>query len=139
MIRSVFYNKSNILLIFTLIFFIFGIVNEKNLYPLNLDSIIAYPVPFNPRKGVKYLTIRDENSLSGQVDGVDVNRVEMSVYDINGDQIFHRSFSTIPVQWSGRNSLGRMVKPGLYIIKLIIEKRDSGEAGIKVLRILVKY
>jgi flagellar hook assembly protein FlgD len=60
-----------------------------------------------------------------------------SVYDINGDLVRTLKGSSGDVYWNGRNGAGRLVKPGLYIIKVEIEGSD-GNYGKKMLRIIVQ-
>ncbi len=99
-------------------------------YAYDTSSIKAYPVPFNPKQG-SVLSIDVPASY----------RVTLTVYDINGDRVTERSYAsaTSPITWSGRNSRGRIVKPGLYILMIIVENDTNGDYGKKLLRILVKY
>ncbi|MCP4130454.1 MAG: T9SS type A sorting domain-containing protein [bacterium] len=102
---------------------------------LNASSIVAYPVPFNPNK-IKYITIGDPAAAA------DTNvRVDVNVYDINGDKVFGQTYSALPVQWNGRNSSGSLIKPGMYIIKVKVEDEGAsfGEFKEKLIRILVSY
>lgn len=95
------------------------------------DGIIAYPVPYNPGKGV--MKIAD---TSGALTG---STVELSVFDINGDKVMSRSFVGFTnTYWNGRNESGTKVSPGLYIIKVTVET-PSGYVGNKMIRILVQY
>jgi len=100
---------------------------------LNMSGVIAYPVPFNPDK--KALIIEDKgNTITTTVD-----RMEVEIYDINGDTVYKRTVSSAEsLTWSGYNSRGKMVKPGMYIIRVRIEDQ-SGAHGEKIIRILVNY
>ncbi|HPJ36826.1 MAG TPA: FlgD immunoglobulin-like domain containing protein [Spirochaetota bacterium] len=66
-----------------------------------------------------------------------VNRVKIEIFDINGDLVLDREYSSLPVIWNGRNGSGRMVGAGMYIIKVTVEKTDTGEHGVRIIRILV--
>ena len=104
-----------------------------SVYPLDTGKIYAYPVPFNPKKGV--LTVRSENALT-------LSSVKMTVYDINGDKVFSRTYAamdTAGLKWSGRNSKGNYVKPGLYILKLVLEDDSTGGYKKELIRVLVRY
>jgi hypothetical protein len=99
-------------------------------HALDMDGVIAYPVPYNPEK--LPLTIEDRK-------GTLVASVKVEVFDINGDTVYRKGHSTFgKIYWGGRNSSGRMVKPGLYIIKITAES-ETGDYGTKILRILVNY
>jgi len=99
----------------------------QSLYAYDMKNIYAYPVPFNPNK---HNIINISNPLN--------DSLKMTVYDINGDLVIEKSSSANPVIWNGRNGSGRLVKPGLYIIKVEIEN-SSGDYGKKIIRILVDY
>ena len=98
-----------------------------SLYAYDMKNVYAYPVPFNPNK---HTTIKINNPSA--------DNLKMTVYDINGDLVIEKSSSANPVIWNGRNDSGRLVKPGLYIIKVEIEN-SSGDYGKKMIRILVDY
>jgi flagellar hook assembly protein FlgD len=95
-----------------------------------MGGFIAFPVPYNPKKGVMKIENRGT--------AVTYGRGEFIVYDVNGDHVFTKSFSSDITFWNGRNTRGEYVKPGLYLIKLEVEN-DTGKFGKKVIRILVKY
>ncbi|HQP47839.1 MAG TPA: FlgD immunoglobulin-like domain containing protein [Spirochaetota bacterium] len=103
-----------------------------NVFALNANNIIAYPVPFNPR--IQTMKI---GFTSGTAETVD--RVKIEIFDINGDVVLEREYSSLApaVIWNGRNGSGRMVGAGMYIIKVTVEKSDTGEHGVKIIRILV--
>lgn len=96
----------------------------------NMIAVIAYPVPYNPRYGV--LTIADRS-------GVPFNKIRIHIYDINGDDVYSGMFPGYPAIWNGRTQTGRMVSPGMYIIKVEAENVLTGLYGKKILRILVEY
>ncbi len=107
-----------------------------NIYALNTKSIIAYPVPFNPRKGsIKYITIGNPPS----VPPLAVDRITIEVYDINGDPVTRKVFSSSEARWNGRNDKGKLVMPGLYIIKVTAENSMTGDFGRKLIRVLINY
>ncbi|MDI9425328.1 MAG: T9SS type A sorting domain-containing protein, partial [Spirochaetota bacterium] len=64
------------------------------------------------------------------------NRIQ--IFDINGDLVFDRSYAATTILWGGRNNSGRVVKPGLYIIRITSDD-GSGGYGKKLIRILVDY
>jgi len=102
-------------------------------YAFDMKDIIAYPVPFNPQQ--KTLTIGYKAGSSLSLSGY---KVKATIYDINGDLVLEKSRSQGPLIWNGRNSSGRFVKPGLYILKVEVED-DNGDYGKKIIRILVDY
>ncbi len=112
------------------ILIIFIIIFSQTAYSLDLKDLAAYPVPFNPQK--KTLTIDNPSGTLGS------HKVTVSIYDINGDEVITKTLSSFPVKWNGRNSSGRCVKPGLYILKIEVDD-DSGEYGKKIIRILIDY
>ncbi len=92
-----------------------------------MKQVIAYPVPFKPSV---------HSSLT--IDNPSTDPIVCSVYDINGDLVRTiKSSGTDKVFWNGRNGSGRLVKPGLYIIKVEIEGSD-GNYGKKMIRIIVQ-
>ncbi|HRX16235.1 MAG: hypothetical protein JXK07_02285 [Spirochaetes bacterium] len=96
------------------------------------ESIIAYPVPFNP--GTTSLTIADKSS---SFTGVPI-RINIDIFDICGDKIFNGSYNSFPVLWKGYSSGGKRVSNGLYIVKVTVENLSTGSIEKKVIRILVK-
>ena len=97
---------------------------------INMSGVIAYPVPFNPNV-VPNMTIR--------FDGVTVSgTIKMNIFDVNGDVIFTQNYSTSSFTWNGRNTNGRLVAPGMYIIKVELQNND-GSTGKKLIRILINY
>ena len=101
-------------------------------FSLDTDKVIAYPVPFNPKK--HSLSVMDKSAAP-----LAASMIMMEIYDINGDLVFSRRYASLEaVKWNGRNDSGVMVKPGLYIIKLEIED-SSGGYGKKLIRIVVNY
>ena len=102
-----------------------------NVSALDLTNLRAYPVPVNPRQG--------EEITIAATDLSDATRIDVTIYDVNGDKVFSRTYTSgTSVTWNCRNSRGKIVKPGLYIIKIVVEGDDAGEYGKKILRILVK-
>jgi hypothetical protein len=106
-----------------------GCVASTVVFALDMSGVKAYPVPFNPNGRELWIDIPfgDNNKIQ--------------IYDINGDHVFERSggSGTPAMRWSGRNSSGRKVKPGLYIIKVTAEDSTTGDYGKKLIRILVDY
>lgn len=91
-----------------------------------MKQVIAYPVPFKPSVHSK-LTIENPSS----------EPIVITVYDINGDLVRILKSSSPKVYWNGRNGSGRLVKPGLYILKIEIEG-SNGNYGKKMIRIIVQ-
>ena len=109
------------------------LLSVTQLFPMDVNGIIAYPVPYNPKKGV--LTVRDNNNIT-------VNSVTLEIYDINGDPVAEKHYSGLGltgIKWNGRNSRGSYVKPGLYILRITAEDTGSGDYGKKLIRILIDY
>jgi hypothetical protein len=102
-----------------------------NVFALNANNIIAYPVPFNPR--IQIMNVGYDPAVTPDA----VDRVKVEIFDINGDSVLEREYSSLPVIWNGRNGSGRMVGAGMYIIKVTIENSTTGEHGVKIIRILV--
>ena len=104
-----------------------------NAVSLNVSNIIAYPVPFNPKNQV--LRIGYKPDVTAEI----VNRALIEIFDINGDKVFLREYSSLstPVIWNGRNNVGKRVKPGLYIIKITVENYQTGEQDSKIIRIVI--
>ena len=96
-----------------------------NSYAIDIKDVYAYPVPFIPKKhGI--LTIKISNA----------HQAKCTIYDINGDTVKEIS-GTVDLTWNGRNDVGNIVKPGLYIIKVELERND-GEYKKKIIRILIQ-
>ncbi len=105
-------------------------------YALEIGDIVAYPVPFNPKKGpVKYLTIGNAPNKAP----IDTDRLKIEIFDVNGDLVWARHFTSSTAMWNGRNDSGSLVKPGMYIIKVTAEKSSTGDFGRKIIRILINY
>ena len=100
------------------------------LFSLDMEGVIAYPVPLNPNR--HQLTLHDKGTLPS------VDSIKVEIFDINGDLVLARSYGVFPITWNGRNGSGKMVKPGLYIIKVTAEDAAGGY-GKKIIRILVDY
>jgi hypothetical protein len=99
-------------------------------YSYNMIALVAYPVPYNPRFGV--LKIEDRS-------GVPFNKIRIHIYDVNGHDVYSGMFPGYPAIWNGRAQTGRMVSPGMYIIKVEAENVLTGLYGKKMLRIIVEY
>jgi hypothetical protein len=112
--------------------FLSFLIYTGNAYSININNVIAYPVPFNPKLH-KNLNIAEK---PGSDTGV-INKVKIEIFDINGDRVLVGNYTNIPVLWNGRNDKGKLVGPGLYIIKVILEYTPTGEYKQKMIRILV--
>lgn len=96
-----------------------------NSYAIDLNQVYAYPVPFIP--GVhSTLTIKIS----------DAQNAKCTIYDINGDIVKTLS-GTTDIKWNGRNDVGKIVAPGMYIIKIELERAD-GEYKKKIIRIVIQ-
>jgi len=113
------------------IIFILILAFSQAAYAFDLKDLAAYPVPFNPQK--KLLNIDKPGATLGSP-----HNILVSIYDINGDLVIKKTGNGFPFIWNGRNSSGRFVKPGLYILKVEVDD-ISGDYGKKIIRILVDY
>jgi hypothetical protein len=106
------------------------------LWAVQADKLIAYPVPFNPRKGERVLKIG-----FGAPEPATSYRIKLEVFDVNGDLVFNRKYTGVmPVYWNGYNDSGNLVKPGLYLLKVGIEGTGADHSqGKKIIRILINY
>lgn len=113
---------------------IIALLIPYSLFSLDDKGFHAYPVPFNPKKGV--LTIdKDPAVLTGY-------KTKLEIFDINSDLVCVREYSDFPndgIVWNGRNDRGEFVKPGMYILKLTLENSINGDYGKKIIKIIVKY
>ena len=110
------------------------VVCSQLAFAIDIKNIIAYPVPFNPKKSVQYITINNpSNTPTGNF------KIKVQVYDVNGDKVFYRDYTSFPIRWNGRNNSGLLAKPGFYIIKLEVEDSDTGGYNKKIIRILIRY
>jgi len=97
---------------------------------IDMSGVHAYPVPYNPKKSsARAIQFKGLPAVSGTI--------KMEVFDINGDAIVSRTFSSAP-QWNARTEKGKLVSPGMYIIKLSFNA-DNGDFGKKIIRALVAY
>lgn len=101
-------------------------------FSLNAENIIAYPVPFNPNIN-KILRIGYKQGITPET----IDKVSVRIYDINGDTVFTREYSSLNISWNGRNQKGSLVKSGLYIIHITIENTSTGEYSSRKIRILI--
>ncbi len=110
-----------------------SLVMQNILNAFDLSSVIVYPVPLNPYK--HSLTIDDQpKGLPATL------KVKIEIFDINGDPVFSGNYMSLrEIKWNGRNNNGKMVKPGLYIIKISAEDLSTGAFAHRIIRILVKY
>lgn len=115
------------------LFCLFLIILPGNVYSMDMKNIIAFPVPFNPKI---HNNIEIGNKPATSVGPID--KVKIEIYDINGDSVFKRDYSSLNVYWNGRNNSGKIVRPGLYIIKVTLENSATGAYGKKIIRILVQ-
>jgi len=106
------------------------ILISQAIYALDMTGIIAYPVPFNPQK--------TKLKIGYAPPAVGSHLIKVAIHDINGDLVIKKTGNAFPVIWNGRNSSGKFVKPGLYIVKVEVDD-DTGDYGKKVIRILVDY
>lgn len=103
------------------------------LFSLNAERIVAWPVPFNPARHM--LTV--DYAPGAVKDTPAPDRIQMTVFDINGDRVFEGAYSALPIYWNGRNTSGNTVHPGMYIIRLAVEQLSLGTLERRVIRIVV--
>lgn len=101
---------------------------------VDMSKIHAYPVPYNPKKNGAPKTITFTGFSNAACS------VKMEVFDINGDPVVTRTFSSAAnVRWNARNISGKLVSPGMYIVKLSVEDDGTGDFGKKIIRVLIAY
>lgn len=103
------------------------------LFSLSADRIVAWPVPFNPSR--QMLTV--DYAPDAVKDSPAPDRIQMTIFDINGDRVFDGTYSALPIYWNGRNTSGNTVHPGMYIIRLVVEQVSLGTLERRVIRIVV--
>ncbi|MFA5518980.1 MAG: FlgD immunoglobulin-like domain containing protein [Spirochaetota bacterium] len=112
--------------------FIFILISS--IYAVDIKSVVAYPVPFNPQNEKLTIGYPQSNLPAGI-------KSRVTVFDINGDVVTVINGSAsgkVACKWNGRRSNGEYVKPGLYLLKIEISDNDGGYWK-KTLRVLVKY
>ena len=126
--------KEIVILVFTVVI----LFVSDALFAIDADKIIAYPVPFNPRRGERTLKI----GLGQPEPTGGLFRLKVEIFDVNGDLVFKRTYyNDLPAIWNGHNSKGNLVKPGFYIMKIDLENTatDDHSQGKKIIRILINY
>lgn len=128
--------KNRLLISAAAVFFVLSGANL--LYAgINMSGVHAYPVPFNPKKSgaSKAIALKGFSCLDCSV--------KMEVFDINGDKVVSRTFNIASYEiknaWNARNVSGKLVSPGMYIIKLSVENSSDGDFGQKIIRVLIAY
>ena len=120
---------------FAAVTFIFILIS--NIYAVDIKSVVAYPVPFNPQN--EKLTIGYPQSHGNDfLTGI---KSKGTVFDINGDVVTVINGSAsgkVACIWNGRRSNGEYAKPGLYLLKVEISDNEGGYWK-KTFRVLVKY
>ncbi len=101
-------------------------------HTISESDIIAYPVPFNPDTQVLKI------ACSGTP--VTVDKVTVTIMDINGDEVFVGTYATIssPIAWNGRNNAGTVVDAGEYFIRVVTENSQTGYYSTNLIRILIQ-
>ena len=105
---------------------------------IDISGVHAYPVPYNPKKSSAKI-IRFKG-----LDAYTFGTLKMEVFDINGDRVLSRTFSNpSSAQWNARNEKGKLVSPGMYIIKLSLDVPSAvpndENFGRKTIRVLIAY
>ncbi len=119
--------------------FVFILISS--IYAVDIKSVVAYPVPFNPQNEKLSIGYPQSyaNVFSAEIKSEIKSRV--TVFDINGDVVTVINGSAsgkVACKWNGRRSNGEYVKPGLYLLKVEISDNEGGYWK-KTLRVLVKY
>ena len=97
---------------------------------VDMKDVIAAPVPLNPNTHVLSIL-----NLPTECDSF-----TLEVFDATGDRVVTREYTTHNnVRWNGRNSFGKMVRTGMYIIKITAKNTKNDSYGMKTIRILVRY
>ena len=123
--------------VFFACFFIF--IGNLAFADIDMSGVYAYPVPFNPKKSpTKVIKFNDGPTLPPTP--TLAGTVKMEVFDINGDMVITRTFASLSAaQWNARTEKGRLVSPGMYIIKLSVNDEATGNFGKKNIRVLIAY
>ena len=118
------------------VFFICLFAGSLAFADVNMSGVHAFPVPFNPKKSSKRVI-----EITGFPIAAMPGTIKMEVFDINGDKVVSRTFTFSTgsiVQWNARTENGKLVSPGMYIIKLSLYA-DDGDFGKKIIRTLIAY
>ena len=99
-------------------------------------NFVAEPNPFTPNGD----GVNDEIEVRFDVQRLLTPRaVLMEVYDLNGNRIriVERFLSSggYSEMWDGKDDLGRVVLPGLYILRISTQADDAGDARTKLISV----
>ena len=91
-------------------------VDDEEFIPTEF-SLSAYPNPFNPTTSIRYSI---PNVTLSEVEG---SRVQLSIYDILGNEIAtlvneEKPAGTYEVIWNGKNNSGNNVSSGIYFVRI---------------------
>ena len=127
------------------VFFICFFMGSLVFADIDMSGVHAYPVPYNPKKSsAKVIQFKGwPSSVTGTVS------LKMEVFDINGDKVVSRTFTSLSAaQWNARSEKGKLVSPGMYIIKLSLDAPNTlspptipsdENFGKKIIRVLIAY
>ncbi|MBN1498523.1 MAG: hypothetical protein JW982_00070 [Spirochaetes bacterium] len=100
-------------------------------------KIIVYPSPVNINRESASIGPEPGNTYYS---GLNL-KVKFSIYSVSGDLVFTRTVDAagFPVlHWRGYDNNGKKVSQGLYILKVVIENKDTGTVDIQKIRFLIK-
>ncbi len=104
----------------------------------NSNGIIIWPVPFYPGNGIVQIT--DLNALALEAAGYPgspiFNKVKLSIYTLEGDEVNSGTQLAYPAIWDGRDRYGKRLDPGVYIVKVESEDVRTGLHATKTVRVL---
>jgi flagellar hook assembly protein FlgD len=107
------------------------IVSKKN--KLRIQQVYNFPNPFQSYTNFSFEHNQPNIDLSVSID----------VYDVNG-QMVHQIQQTIntggnriaTIQWNGANAIGRKMKSGIYIFRIIVSSINGTATAVQKLFLL---
>lgn len=99
--------------------------------PQEVGDLIIYPKVFSPNKGILRIDYQFQ-AVSGNIQKVDIE-----IYSLNGilvKRLSSKNYNSTQAQdtvnWDGKDSLGRLIPNGYYLVKAIITE-SSGAVRVK--------
>ncbi|MDP8268897.1 MAG: FlgD immunoglobulin-like domain containing protein, partial [Candidatus Tenebribacter davisii] len=93
-------------------------INDNSIIPFTSKLVGSYPNPFNPTTTIKY-NLKENANIRIELFNIKGQKVNTLV-DQNQDAGYHS------VLWNGKDSSENPVSSGLYLYKLIVDKRTIG-------------